>query len=51
MSGEGLGKRGSFDEVRLMTTDGIIDKLASLNIPVSETSFLDDVKDHYSAEA
>jgi len=50
MFGEGLGKRWSFEEVRLMTTDGIIDKLASLNIPVNETSFLD-VKDHYSAEA
>jgi len=51
MFGEGLGKRWSFEEVRLMTTDGIIDKLASLNIPVNETSFRDDVKDHYSAEA
>ena len=51
MSVEGLGKRWSFEEVRLMTTDGIIDKLASVNIPFDQTHFLGDVRNHYSAEA
>ncbi len=35
----------------MMTTDGIIDKLASVNIPFDQTHFLGDVRNHFSAEA
>jgi len=51
MTGESSGKRWDLGEVRLMTTDGIIDKLASLNVPFDQTHFLRDARNHYSAEA
>jgi tetratricopeptide (TPR) repeat protein len=42
--------RWSLEKVRSMATDAIIDKLVSFNIPMNETSFLEDVRNHYSAE-
>ena len=45
-----IEERWSFDRIRSMTTDAIIKKLHSFNIPFDATTFLEDIKHYDSAE-